>query len=56
MVRFSSTIAFCLAIIRSVESLIRELAITSASTAPNSPSIDSRSSSGDSLVCERISM
>jgi hypothetical protein len=55
MIRFSSTNGFCLAIIRSAESFIRELAITMPSTRSNSRSMVSRSTSGDSLVCSRTS-
>jgi hypothetical protein len=54
-IRFSSTIGRCLAIIRRAESVIRELAITMPSTWESSCSMVRRSSSGDSLVCERTS-
>ena len=55
MIRFSSTTGVCLAIIRSAESLIRELAMTKPSTCPSSRSMVCRSTSGDSLVCKRTS-
>jgi hypothetical protein len=55
MIRLSSTIGFCLAIIRNAESLIRELAITMPSTCSISRSMVCRSTSGDSLVCNRTS-
>jgi len=54
-VRFNSTTAFCLATMRSAESVIRELAITMPSTWLSSFSMVWRSTSGDSLVCQRIS-
>ena len=55
MIRLSRTTGFCLAIIRRAESVIRELAMTMPSTCSSSRSMVSRSTSGDSLVCERIS-
>ncbi len=56
MTRLSRTTALCLAIMRSAESFIRELAITMPSTLASSLSMLVRSISADSPVWDRMSM